>query len=71
MKLNLNSPFTAKAMTAFAVLMALLYLVGGVYFMVLGSQKGYWPGILMGVVFILYGSFRTYRIYQNYRDENN
>lgn len=71
MKLNVNSPLAAKAWTAFGILMAIIYLTGGVYFLVSGSEKDYWPALLMGVLFILYGSFRSVRIYQNYRNENS
>lgn len=71
MKINLNSPYAAKALIAFAVLMAILYLAGGIYFLVAGIQQSYWPGVLTGAVFILYGSFRSYRSVKQYRNESN
>lgn len=71
MKMNVNNPYAAKALIAFAVLMAILYLAGGIYFLVEGMQKSYWPGVLTGAIFILYGSFRSYRVLKQYRNESN
>lgn len=70
MKIKLDNPYAAKALIAFAVLMAILYLAGGVYFLIAGIQQSHWPGVLTGASFILYGSFRSYRSYQKHNESN-
>lgn len=71
MKLNLNSSFTVKALSAFTVFMSLFYIGGGLYFIFQGIEKHYWQGILVGSLLILYGFFRAFRAYQKQRNEKS
>lgn len=71
MRFQFRNSLAAKTMALFAAIMALFYLFQGLYFVILGIQRSFWQGLLLGTLLLLYGSFRSYRNYQKYRNENS
>lgn len=69
MKFDQRNSAAAKTKAFSAAIMAVFYMFIGLYFLVLGFQESFWLGVLIGVILLLYGGFRSYRNYLKYRNE--
>lgn len=69
MKFDNRNSLAAKTMAFSAAIMAVFYLFEGFYFLFLGIQKSFWQVALLGALLVFYGSFRSYRNFQKYRNE--